>query len=243
MRKQWKFIAMYMILLVITIPIMSASALSSSISITEYYGEDGVEGFIAEEDSLYVGAEIDWDEETFDEETNITSGELFSENYVSVLWDGEEYSFASCTGEGPYNCIFQSDTAVREGMLEIVVNLYDTSIILIEEDSEIVYVDDLAPEIDDLEIPSVVINDFNVTYEITDEACDTCLSECSGISYVEFLINDESREVIEISNENDTSSICNTEGIIETNTDDLVNGEVEACFKVVDRSCSIMKCK
>ena len=71
--KTLKYIAMYMILLVITIPIMSASALSSSVSVTNYYGDEQIQGYIAEEDALIVGVEVDWDETETTSELNETT--------------------------------------------------------------------------------------------------------------------------------------------------------------------------
>lgn len=242
MRREWKLIAMYMVFLVATIPIISASAYGSTVSITTYHGEDNVEEYLSEEDSLYVEAEITWDEETIiNDTTNETEAIDFSEDYVELIFDNEEFEFDNCTNGTTITCTFEDETVSREGAaLELEVKLYDADAELVSEDSGTVYVDAIAPEIEEFDMPETIIDDFNVSYEVSDQACDTCIEACAGLYSIEFTINDEVRESVSFTtaaeNTTDTTeSVCSTSGIFETNTDDLDNGEVEACLIAVDR--------
>ena len=246
--KTLKYIAMYMILLVITIPIMSASALSSSVSVTNYYGDEQIQGYIAEEDALIVGVEVDWDEtETtseLNETTNITTETTtdieFLEEYAKLYIDHIDYSFDSCTGSSPIVCVYEDEEQARQGaILELEAKLYDEDGSLISEDDELMYVDDEEPEIEDFEIDSILVDDLNVTYEVSDEACSSCFGACSGISTVELLMDDVVIAIdlysAEINETDESTSICDTDGTFDLAIDGIEQGEYEACLRVTDR--------
>jgi hypothetical protein len=246
--KTLKYIAIYMILLVITIPIMSASALSSSISVTDYYGDAQVEGYLAEEDSLIVGVEVEWDEtETIselNETTNITTETTtdveFLEEYAKLFIDHNEYSFDSCTGSGPYTCVYEDAEQARQGsILELEAKLYDDDENILSEDDKSMYVDVEEPEIEEFELDEVLIDDFNVTYEVSDEACSSCLDECSGISTVDLVIDGAviatDLYTAETNGTDESTPICDTEGTFELSLDGIDQGEYEVCLRVTDR--------
>lgn len=226
---QKKYCAMFMIFLVATLPIISATAFASTtVTITGYTGKDGTQGYVSEfEDALQVQAEVIPDTST-DSFANFTQNNVYAEVF------GKKEAFDSCSQSGStYTCEYSSATADRSASQQTLsVYVYDDDMTVAATDSAAVYIDGENPTIAKVTSPAYWTGDVNVTVEVEDEACTSCSGgTCSGIDRIELFFNNTLKDNISVD-----SSDCEYETILETPVAYLgvSEGSQQFCIYVYD---------
>lgn len=227
-----KQLALFMILLIGTMPFVFAE---TTLTITSYAGQDGVEGSISSfDDALSVEAEVTQD-------TEEATLEAFSENNVHIEIFGDEEVFDSCVESeeesGTYICVYtttQTDRVASEKVFVVKVYGDDGTEVVSEEKDFLI--DGEEPQIESIAIPKYFSDDLNITFKIEDTACPTC-ADCSGIQKIDLVFDDAVKEIEEVSTTGDEEAVCSYETTIETSVDvlDLDDGEQEFCAVVYDR--------
>ncbi|MFA6888179.1 MAG: hypothetical protein WC254_01660 [Candidatus Woesearchaeota archaeon] len=232
-----KSYALFMIFLMLSLPIFSASAFAATtVSINSYAGRDGVNGYISEyDDTLNVEAEIILDTST-DSFTNFTQGNVYAEVF------GKKEVFDSCEQSGSsYTCYYNSASADRTAAEKsLLVSVYDDDKAIVATEEETVYIDGESPTINKASYPSYFTDDVTISLELEDEACTSCSSACSGIDRVELFFAEEVKENLTI----DTSD-CEYDTTLETSVSELglTEGEQQMCIYVYDNvQNSVKKC-
>ncbi len=217
-----------MIILLVSLPIISASAFASTtVSINMYAGRDGVNGYISEfDDALNVEAEIVPD-------TSEDSFENFTQNNVYAEVFGKKEAFDSCEQSGSsYVCYYSSAAADRTASEKsLIIYVYDDDKAVAATEEETIYIDGESPTIAKATYPSYFTRDVEVSLEIEDEACTSCRAACSGIDRIEFAFAGEVKENMTVD-----SSDCDYEEVLETTVSDLglEEGQQQICIYVYD---------
>lgn len=193
-QQSWRFIGLFVMVLVLTLPFYSANAMAASVTITSNSGEEGIEGYLdAENDIWSLEVEI-----SSDEELDI------SPEQVILDVSGSQIEFDSCSSSSlTSTCEFQSvlSNGITEGSYSFEVILYD-----LEEDPDDENSTELGSElasdtdsvIADGSEPSI---SFSSSYQedgmlYLDFSVEDQPNACVGLDYVE-VIDAESGEVFE----------------------------------------------
>jgi hypothetical protein len=223
-----KYSALFMIFLVLSLPVISASAFASTtVSITSYAGKDSVQGYMSEfDDAVTVQAEIIPD-------TSTDTFANFTQNNVYVQVFGKKEAFDSCSQSGStYSCSYTSAQADRTaGQQSLSVSVYDDDMTVAASESATVYIDGKNPSIAKASSPAMWTGNVNITLEVEDEACTGCSGACSGIDRIELFFNNTLKDNISID-----SSDCDYETILETSVADMAiaEGAQQFCVYVYD---------
>ena len=190
--KYLQLIATFMISLVITIPVYSASVFADLDEINAK-GSDGVDNYVKEND--YVEFEA----------TASISGD--TEITPEQVWMGSKSEFDSCSiGATGYDCKLKYPTnGTLDWNLKAVpytINLKDDDGNVVDTKSANLYVDNLPPEVTSFNIgPNLSgAGDFKLEYSIEDKACgdSSCSGKCSGINKLELYDNESYKKDIAI---------------------------------------------
>ena len=177
--KYLQFIATFMAVLVITIPIYSANVFAGLDSVSAE-GSDGVDNYIKGEDYVNFKAII-----------SASENETINQSQV---WLGQNFVFDSCSeGINEYKCILRYPTNNTESWESksqpYTINLKDNNSNIIDSKSGIFYVDDLAPKISSFSVESSSVSNGSIKFKYTIEeyACSdsSCNNKCSGIKKIE----------------------------------------------------------
>jgi hypothetical protein len=190
----YRFIAIFIAVLVLTLPFYSANAMAASVKVTSNFGEDGIEGYLdAESDIWNLEVEI-----TTDDEMEV------SPEQVILEVGGSQIEFSSCSSSSlSTTCEFQSvlSNGINEGTYAFEVIFYDAEVNPDDEN-----VTDLGAElasdtdsiIADGSEPSISFNDISQTdgdlylsFEVDDAP-----SSCVGLDKIE-VVDAESGVVYE----------------------------------------------
>ncbi len=223
-----KYSAWFMIFLVMTLPIISASAFASTtVTVTSAAGRDNTQDYLSEsEDALNVEVEVVPD-------TSTDSFANFTENNVYASVFGKKEAFDSCIqSSNTYTCYYTSATADRSASQQTLsVSVYDDDMTVAASDSATLYIDGENPTITKASSPSYWTGDVNITFEAEDEACTSCSNACSGINRIELYFNNTVKDNISVNSED-----CEYENILETSVVDLgiSEGSQQLCVYVYD---------
>lgn len=204
-------IALFMVILVVTMPVVFAKSISSY----SVMGSDGIEDVIsADNDYIFVEVEV-----SLDENETIEEDELYFEY-------SKTESFDSCTDD---YCYYQSTQADRTPqIMDWTISLLEGSTTLSSKTGTLT-IDGEAPEIDDFEV-EIEGEDITIEYEIIDTACDECTG-CAGIETVTFYEDDT------VIREEEAMGECGIEDEIETTISELnlQDGDHELCIEAEDK--------
>ena len=208
-KKIWSFVGLFIICLVVSLPIYSANAMATSLSVTSNTGNSNYEGYLnAEGDTWNLEATITDYESDFGE-TAISPDQVIAEIGSSQV------EFNSCSASsGNTVCKFQSvlEDGIAEGTYSFDVVIYDmvegsnSSDLggMLASDSETITADGSEPSIS---ISDIYQMDGNVYLDFTVE--DQPDGLCSGLSEIEILDSETgtSLETISLSEE-DWLGVC-----------------------------------
>ncbi len=163
-RGVWKFVSVFLLVLVISLPIYSANALAATVSITANHGEDNIEGY------------LDGQGDTWTVQTTITGnvGDVAADS-VKIKIGQNEDTFDSCSsGVGGVVCTYLSPLV--EGLSEavysfqVIYNYLDSNGVAKTDSSvpKVIKSDSRAPKINSLtarQVGSLI----EVGFEVTDK--------------------------------------------------------------------------
>ena len=225
-----RFIASFMITLIITIPIYSASVFAD-LNNTKAKGSDGIDGYARVDDYI-----------TFETTASI-SGDTITPDQV---WIGAMFAFDSCTGGiSGFECSLRypasGTTTFSPQAIQYTINLCNDTLPCpagpaVSSFDGAVIVDNKEPVVAILSITPEFTNTgmVNFSYSVIDYACDdaSCSDKCSGISKIEFYKDDFSGSpVATVTN---STADCLVVGQKEYTTS-LSSGTETICAKVFDR--------
>lgn len=185
------FTASFMIALIVSLPIYSASVFADISSIGAV-GSDNIEDYVKEDDYIEfrVSASLD-DDDAIDE---------------SQVWLGENLQFSSCSASvDGFDCTIRYPESGTSKFLSrpipYTVHLKDDSGEIVESDSGKVYVDNIPPIVNSFSVEPTDASTGNVefSYSIEDRSCydSSCDGRCSGIKELELYTEDEAyKEII-----------------------------------------------
>ena len=212
--KYLQLIATFMITLVITIPVYSASVFAG-IDKVSAKGSDGINGYVKEQD--YV---------TFEAAISTTGNDSVTKEQV---WLGQNFMFDSCAADiSGYKCSLRypaDGTADWEPRaIPYTINLKENGSITGSK-SGTIYVDNLAPKISSFSAePALVgIGNVKLKYSVEDKACldSSCSGECSGIKSLElYELNGSYSEIVVVN-----GSSCSYSSKISRNGSVFGDGE------------------
>jgi len=195
-----KIMSMFAIMLIVSIPIYSASVMANFIEVTSVQGSDNIEGFLRDVTTdtmtVTVKAGINGD-------SDVTSNQVryggSGSNPLSTYTPGA--SFDSCTNMGSYvECTFtESSISHFSNPKAIKVYLYDDSQLRVAGDSYDVYIDELAPLIETFDLSPATINfgDVNIDFRVKERLCSNaaCINKCSDMDRIEINIGSYSNTI------------------------------------------------
>ena len=213
MAKNRKKIAALMILLVIMLPVYSASVFAS-LSV-EARGQDNVKNYVKEEDFI-----------VFKATASINGDDTISSNQIFL---GSDLEFNSCAaGIDGFDCALKfpsnGTTAFDAKAIPYTITLKNDMGSVVETKTDNVFVDNLPPEITSFEVDEALVSSGTVkfSFNIEDKACSAsgCSGKCSGISKIELSESDTNfKETITlntnaciVSDSFETSSLIFSEG-------------------------------
>jgi hypothetical protein len=205
-----KQIALYMVFLILTIPIISSNALALSITKVTVVGGDGIEDVMKSSNDYFTA-------------TVSTSDDVDPDD-IYIQYTKSE-AFDECTGS---TCTYTSAQNDRSGQeMEYTIQLINDSTVVDEVEGTIL-IDEEEPEIEDFDIEKEG-DVITIRYEVEDTACDDC-EGCAGIDYIYLYDNGDVIDEINI------ASQCEVEDEFETSVTDLnlEDGEHELCLLAVD---------
>lgn len=221
-----KFSALFLIVLMLSLPITFAA---TTLSITSYSGQDGADGYMGKfDDALTVEAEVipDTGEDTFAD---------FSESNLDIEIFGKEESFDSCEGsDGTYLCMYTTATADRTAAEKtFLVSVIDDDSQVVASEEDTFYIDGEAPTIVSMDYPSYFIDEVNITLELEDTAGKGIDDACSGMDRIELAIANTVTQNISIDAE---PGDCRYETTLETSVEELdaADGKQQFCVYVYD---------
>jgi len=150
----------------------------------------------------------------------LTENVSINENNLRINYRGSDEKFSSCTGDGPYECRFE--TGMRDwnpGEYDIEVKLFDNYMILLDSLESSYVVDGLEPDIE-----SMSVSGGRLSFTVRDRACETC-SKCSGLDKAIVKVEGEQQEEVALSG-------CSASQTVELNIGQ--EGDVEVCLEVSD---------
>jgi len=192
----WQHIAMFLIVLTISLPIYSSNAMAASMSVTHNAGNENIQGYLdAESDTWTLQVELG----------NLEEDMSIDPSQVMLDVSGSEIPFHSCSGDSiSTTCEFQSvlTDGITEGEYPFSVRLYDL-IINEEDETATEFGSELASDTDsiaaDASEPSISFNDIDqegsdlyLDFTVTDNPSGLCV----GIKDVE-IIDADSGEILE----------------------------------------------
>ena len=183
--KKLQVMAIWMIMLVITLPMYSASVFASSISLENIRGGDDISGFRGKVDvtKLDVLASVDGD-------TQIQPTQL--QTFVNGI--GPFLVFDDCDDVGdPSRCTSARQTVLNGGDFTYEVRLFDDNNQFTGESaSALIKVDDKAPQFSSFSVDKTLTNEPRVqlTFSVQDTASNSDPLDCVGLGEVELFNND-----------------------------------------------------
>ncbi len=240
MRREKEKCAMFMILLVISIPYLSAVSLASTgaLSNLNVTGKDGLRNVLRPEQDniqLVVNAKI-LDVDNFPVEVK-------REN-VFISFNKLQENADDCVlgEESIYTCVYASDPAnYNVEVLPLVVSLFDKNFQLLDKETESIVVDSEAPT------GSVTVKgkisletDFELSYSVEDTACTKpeCKGKCAGIDIIELYVGKDKNSLQLVGTEQiPETQKCSVTNVITTNVQELglEIGDVQFCIKASDK--------
>jgi len=245
-----KYLAVFIICLILTIPIYSAHVMAASIDVRVYgvHGSEEFEGYVQRES----------DELIFVADAIISSEEPVDETKIELMggFKGDGWEFHSCQpGIAPYSRRCFMEDVSFEKVYDICdmdtvpppfwVILYDKNDQEVARDDQVwIYCDDEAPILDSLSVSGghsgpgglrMFGSDEEVTFDyvIIDTACDDCEStQCVGFKVIE-IDGPGYDEPIELNMEPD-SWCTGYSSHIDIPASEFRDGEVTVNFKVYD---------
>ena len=189
--KYLQLTAIFMIALVVTIPVYSASVFAG-IDRISVKGSDGVKGFVKEQDHVNFVAIVSADNDTVTKEQ---------------VWLGQNFKFDSCTPDiSGFKCSLRypadGTTDWESRAIPYTINLKKDGSVT-DSKSGAIYVDNLAPAISSFSADPAVVNEGSVElkYSAEDKACldASCSGKCSGIKSLElYEINGSYSEIVKV---------------------------------------------
>lgn len=182
--KHAKFIASFLIVIVLSLPFYTASVHATIIFEVTAENEDGIDGFVKDDDTITFKANA-----FIDLTDDVTPDQVWLETL------GGNEPFETCTGNGPYLCTTTFSSGDFEGFTPFIykVSLKNDNGDIIDSKTSKIFLDNLKPVITSFQTQDIVFNqgDIEFRYTIQDTACDTsidseCSGKCSGIEKIEF---------------------------------------------------------
>ena len=181
-----EFVASFLIVLIVTIPLYVADVYANIESVS-VKGSDGIEAYARPSDFL-----------NFKVKASINGTKIAPEQVIL----GSDYKFQKCASgvEGSYECTLRFPATGNDDFearsLSYTINLFDENGTLDDSVTDEFTIDNKPPEVTVSATKDKYSSKENVTinYEITDFACDDdlCSGKCSGIKDVEFSSSDKS---------------------------------------------------
>ncbi|MBI3032076.1 hypothetical protein HYY69_01265 [Candidatus Woesearchaeota archaeon] len=237
--------ALFMILLVLTIPYLSAITYAATGSLTNLNvtGKDGFRNVIRQEqDSVQVVVDA-----TILNVDGVPL-EVKKEN-VFVNFNKIQENANDCVlgEESIYTCIYASQPAdYKAAVLPLVVTLFDKSFQLLDKKTEQIVVDSEPPS-GSVSVKGKITleTDFELAYTVEDTACDDpeCKSKCSGIDVVELYAGkDKDTLQLVLTEQVAETQQCSATKSITTNVQQLglQTGDVQFCLKASDKFGNVM---
>lgn len=216
-------IALFMILIVITIPFYSASVYADIRSISAQ-GSAGIDGIAATEDFIKFSVEVD-----------VPNGTGVNESKVYL---GNTILFESCSDAAfGFQCSLnypKNDTMTfTPGSFPYTIN-HKLNNAVVDSKSGVVYIDGKEPKISSFDV-SVKDSDndtkiLEFSFKVSDTACVNCGGKCSGISSLEVSSDLGLNEIIDIN-----SNQCNYEDKVEREVSSIPEGDHSISVVAFDR--------
>jgi hypothetical protein len=172
--KRIQFYAIFMCLLIFSLPISTAYGISE----LNAYGSDGAYGFRrATNDKTVVEALV-----------SVSGDDTISPAQVKM----EDIDFTSCIdqGNGVFKCTYDEvDMSTSEAAsVEIKATLYDDNGLVTGTKTTVLTYDEENPEVIGFETAQIG-SEVKITYSLKDTACsdDSCINKCSGIKKIELI--------------------------------------------------------
>ena len=177
MKKVIQLVAGFMILLVVSLPLVFAQELS----VTRYSGEDDVNGFIRMHDNLY-----------FDVLAKIPGEDVIDPQQVRLHLDEDYTFFDECTREGDtqyYKCIYRDQVDIYSPQT-FRIALHNDDDILVKEEYKTLIVDNLEPELKSFTAePNITSGTVTLDYKAVDYGLEYGeTANCSGIRAIVFSV-------------------------------------------------------
>jgi len=237
-----KFLACFMISLMLTMPVYISSVYAPDDELEEGVegkimsvsatGSAGLEGYTSTKEDDFINLAI----------TLIYTKEAFDESYVSVKFnDGPAINPESCTaGEtDSYECIIQTLLYNKNaGIINYKVTLTDQFSQIMDTFDGSIIVDGISPTLS--LSPTKKAAEQKVTFKLDaeDKACtaSTCTNKCAGLASVQLYIK-EDETAKEPFHEVTTFDKCKySETLSKTYTElGITGGEIDFCIKAVDK--------
>jgi len=187
--KKKKLLALFAIMLIISIPIYSSMAFASFMQVTSYKGTDNIDGFInAPDDPVTVTVEAFVDDDPSVSIDQIRYGGSGS-SPRNARFQG--LGFDSCTFVDPHHeCTVDLDSiSFTSNPKTLKFYLYDDAELKVSSDNVQLYLDELDPVIESFTLSPNIVSSGDVTfsYTVKDLACNGagCTDVCSGLDRVE----------------------------------------------------------
>jgi hypothetical protein len=209
--KNYKFNALFMCLLILTLPFHSAFALGSILDV-KVEGKDAVNG--------YISANTDFIKYTVTLNTNINPNNIKTNYPITTKFD-------NCNGD---ICYYTSQTLDREGKKQdYAISIHNDFGVPIETKSGTLYIDELSPTINSFETTQSN-NKLNFEFDAYDTACSTCGTKGAGISTINILENNLIKWTIDVEN-NISVKMADS---IDINELDITDDTSTICLQVID---------
>lgn len=218
MNKYLQQIAIFMIVLVLTLPISFAA----SLKVTTISGDDKVDGLRRKVDTTTIGISAELDD-----------GSVTADNVkVKIGTSSSELSVDSCSGN---SCSFTRYDDMIAGKHKFTVLLYNQNDQLIKTTLAYLSVDNIPPVLESFVVSpkGSASGKFNFSYSVSDYAYSlTDSTTCSGIDHIDIYQNDAAKTLIKTVKVDPTS--CKHDGITNYQTA-ISSGNIEVCAKAFDK--------
>ena len=220
----WRFVSVFIVVLVLSLPFYSANAMASSLSVTHNSGSDNIEGYLnAETDTWTLEVEIG----------NLEDGMEVSPEQVILDVSGSQIEFSSCSGDAlATTCEFQSvlSDGITQGAYAFTVSLYDLIVdpsddtitelgSQLASDTDSVIADGSEPTVSFTSLEQVD-DDIYLDFEINDVPSGACV----GIDTIEIIDSDSGSilDTIQMESQGD----CSFDYTADTETSGLLQASL-----------------
>jgi len=222
-------IALFMICLIITIPIYVSNVYAAGLSNIKVYGKDGVEGYIKDGDTVTIEADS---QVSGDTDVNAAQNRLGGQGVCTA-----GLPFDSCTDpdkDGKFHCVISLDTSgstLTHPRTPFDIYLYKDDCSFYDTKKVYGYFDSIAPTLTLKVDPNRANKEIKWITTVRDFD-DLNGATCSGISRVEFSLNDPSNIVQTI---DWASKSCSNTTVTTRSAYDFPNGDYTLYAKAYDR--------